>query len=128
MTGTAGGNITPLSLLVLSTAADNTLILASGTGTPIVGVSGQGTRRPSGDFFNDDGFIAVSGETFRVFQTPEKEAAVRLGGTVTRGDLITSDGSGFGITATSGQETAGQALQSGVAGQVITIKLENRKL
>lgn len=122
MTGVAGGNITPSSFLVSSTSADNTYVLASGTSTPIVGISGVGTRRPPGDFFNDDGYIAVSGENFPVFRPPQKEAALRLGGTVAAGDMLTSDGSGFGITATAGQQVGARAMEAGVSGQIITVQ------
>ncbi len=123
MTGTAAGNITPCSFLVRNTTTDAQYILASGTSVPIVGISGIGTRRPPGDFFNNDGYIAVSGENFRVFQPPEKEAALRLGGTVAAGDLLTSDASGFGITTTTtAQQIGARALEAGVSGQVITVQ------
>lgn len=122
MMGTAAGNITPLSFLVQYTSADNQYVLASGATTAIAGISGRYTRRPSGDYFNDDGYIAISGETFEVIQPPVKEAALRLGGTVAAGALLTSDGSGFGVTATSGQQVGARALQAGVSGQIVTVE------
>ncbi len=123
MTGTAAGNITPLSFLVQNTSTDNQYILASGTSAPIVGISGRGTRRPPGDFFNDDGYIAISGENFQIFRPPMKEAELRLGGTVAAGDLLTSDGSGFGITTTTtAQQVGARAIQAGVSGQIITVE------
>ncbi len=123
MTGTAAGNITPMSFLVRNTSTDAQYILASGTAVPIAGISGIGTRRPPGDYFNDDGYIAISGENFRVFQPPEKEASLRLGGTVAAGDLLTSDGSGFGITTTTtAQQIGARALEAGVSGQIITVQ------
>lgn len=122
MTGVAGGNITPSSFLVRSTTADNKFLLASGTSAPIVGISGIGTRRPSGDFFNNDGFIAIAGENFKVYAPPEKEAPLQLGGTVAAGDLLTSDASGFGITATSNNQVGARALQAGVSGQIISVQ------
>lgn len=123
MTGTAAGNITPLSFVVMNTATDNQYVLASGTSTPIAGISGRGTRRPPGDFFNDDGFIAISGENFQIFRPPLEEAELRLGGTVAAGDLLTSDGSGFGITTTTtAQQIGARAMQAGVSGQIITVQ------
>ncbi len=123
MTGTAAGNITPCSFLVRNTSTDAQYILASGTSAPIAGISGPGTRRPPGDYFNDDGYIAISGENFRLYQPPEKEAPLRLGGTVAAGDLLTSDGSGFGITTTTtAQQVGARALMAGVSGQVISVQ------
>lgn len=122
MTGVAGGNLTPVSFLVRSTTEDNKYLLASGTSAPIAGISGIGTRRPPGDFFNDDGYIAIAGENFPLFAPPTKEAALRLGGTVAAGDALTSDGSGFGVTATSNNQIGAYALQAGVSGQIITVK------
>ncbi len=123
MTGTAAGNITPMSFVVMNTSTDAQYILASGTSAPIAGISGIGTRRPSGDFFNDDGYIAISGENFRIYQPPELEASLRLGGTVAAGDLLTSDGSGFGITTTTtAQQIGARAKEAGVSGQIITVQ------
>ena len=122
MTGTAAGNITPSSFDVRNTSTDNQYILASGTSVPIAGISGIGTRYPPYAAL-DDGYIAVSGENFRVFQPPEKEASLRLGGTVAAGDLLTSDGSGFGITTTTtAQQIGARALMAGISGQIITVQ------
>ncbi len=123
MTGTAAGNITAFSFLVRNTSTDAQFILASGTSAPIAGISGIGSRRPPGDYFNDDGYTAISGETFTVHMPPEKEAALRLGGTVAAGDLLTSDGSGFGITTTTtAQQIGARALEAGVSGNIITVQ------
>ncbi len=123
MTGTAAGNITPFSFLVRNSSTDAQYILATGNSVPIAGISGIGTRRPPGDFFNDDGFIAIAGENFPVIMPPEKEAALRLGGTVAAGDLLTSDGSGFGVTTTTtAQQVGARALMAGVSGQIITVQ------
>jgi hypothetical protein len=123
MTGTAAGSITPLSFVVQNTSTDNQYILATGTSTPIAGISGRGTRRPPGDFFNDDGNIAISGENFQLFAPPMEEAELQLGGTVAAGDLLTSDGSGHGITTTTtAQQIGARAKQAGVSGQIITVQ------
>ena len=121
MTGVAAGNITPMSFLVQTTTADNKYQLASGTSVPIVGISGKGTRYPPYATL-DDGYIAVAGENFQIFMPPDREAELQLGGTVAAGDLLTSDGSGFGITTTTtAQQIGARALQAGVSGQIITV-------
>ena len=48
---------------------------------------------------------------------------LKLGDTVTFGDLITSDGTGFGVVATSGQRYVGMANAGGVSGDVIPVKI-----
>lgn len=121
MTGTAAGNITPSSFVVVNTATDNQYILASGNTVPIAGISGIGTRYPPYSTL-DDTFIAISGENFRLFQPPEKEAALRLGGTVTAGDLLTSDANGFGVTASSNMQVGARAKQAGVSGGIISVQ------
>ncbi len=122
MTGTAAGNVTPSSFVVRNAGTDNQYILATGTSTPIAGISGIGTRYPPYAAL-DDGNIAIAGENFRVFQPPEKEAALQLGGTVAAGDLLTSDGSGHGITTTTtAQQVGARALMAGVSGQIITVQ------
>jgi hypothetical protein len=122
MTGTAAGSITPSSFLVRATTTDAQYLLASGTSVPIAGISGPGTRYPPYTALND-GNIAIAGENFEVFQPPQKEAPLQLGGTVAAGDLLTSDASGHGITTTTtAQQIGARALMAGVSGQVITVQ------
>jgi hypothetical protein len=123
MTGTAAGNITPMSFVTQATATDNQFNLATGTSLLLVGISGKGTRYPP--YANlDDGNIAVAGENFPLYRSPhDEEAQLILGGTVTAGDELTSDGSGHGITASSTNQVGAQAMQSGVSGGIITVRL-----
>lgn len=66
---------------------------------------------------------AVTGEPCDVVM--EGIASVKINGTVTRGNYITSDASGLGVavgsTAGTNYETIGKALQSGVAGDIIDV-------
>jgi hypothetical protein len=111
-----------MSFVVQNTSTDNQYILATGTSAPIAGISGIGTRYPPYGGL-DDGFIAVAGDNFRLYRPPEKEASLQLGGTVAAGDLLTSDGSGHGITTTTtAQQIGARALQAGVSGQIITVQ------
>lgn len=48
---------------------------------------------------------------------------VKLGGTVTRGNNIQSDGAGLGIVAATADYSQGIALESGVTGDIIPILL-----
>ena len=123
MTGTAAGSITPASFVVQNTSTDAQYILATGTSAPIAGISGMGTRYPPYAGLND-GNIAIAGENFQLFVAGvDQEAQLQLGGTVAAGDLLTSDGSGHGITTTTtAQQVGARAKMAGVSGQIITVQ------
>ncbi len=109
-------------------ADDDTFSVASGYGVPLIGVFQATTVNPG-----DRVEVMVSGIS-----------NVVLGGTVTRGDFLTSDANGKGITATRHAHTEntaasytqnattspappdfviGVALESGVAGDIIGVLL-----
>lgn len=123
MTGTAAGNVTPSSFLVLNTSTDNQFVLASGNSVPIFGISQPGQRNPPYSTLPDT-YCAISGENFHIYQPgKDLEAPLRLGGTVAAGDLLTSDASGFGVTTTTTAHQIGaRAMQAGVSGQIITVQ------
>ena len=50
-------------------------------------------------------------------------ALVEAGGTITVGDNVASDTAGVAITAATADIIRGQALESGVSGQIIAVKL-----
>ena len=52
-----------------------------------------------------------------------REYFLTLGGVVTRGDMLTCDAEGKGIKTEIGAEAVAQACASGVAGQVITVRM-----
>ena len=94
-------------------ADDNTFSVASASTQPIVGVFQATTVNP-GDAVE----VMVSGIS-----------NVVLGGTVTRGQEVTSNASGEAVAVASyppgaGVVTAGIALESGVAGDIIAVLLE----
>lgn len=54
------------------------------------------------------------------------EYKLKIGGTVTRGDYLKSDSSGFGITVTTNLDEYGAvALESGVSGDTISVLVQN---
>jgi hypothetical protein len=122
----AGGNISPKRIVRLSSAAgSNKVTQAAAATTPFYGISGQGTRWAAieGTSLND-GYHAISGENCKVFVIGDA-APLNLGGTVNAGDLITSNGSGQGIaTTTDANFVIGTALQSGVSGEDIMVRIQ----
>lgn len=92
-------------------AADYGVLVAAAVGDKIIGITTE--------------IDAASGE--RVDVVHEGIADLKLGGTVARGDLLTSDASGQGVTAAPAAGTnnriGGMALISGVSGDIIPVKV-----
>lgn len=104
----AGGAITANSLLKFG-SDDNTLVLAAAATDPIVAVSVE---------------AAASGAKFDPQLTGIAE--VKLGGTVTRGDDVTSDASGLGVSLSAAATikcSVGRAMASGVVGDIIPVAI-----
>jgi hypothetical protein len=110
----------------IDTTAAGRLIQCTASTPAIYGISGQGSDRPPLGAL-DTGKIAQVGEQFEVFQigVPQDNVVnLQLGGTVTRGDALTSDGNGAGITTTTSTDFVGAfAEDSGVAGSIIPVRL-----
>lgn len=116
----AGGNITPSRIVKISTAADNTVLISASATSPNIGIAQQGTRRAPGTG-DDDGYAAIAGENIQVF-SGSCMAPVEIGGTVTRGDALTSDSAGRAIaTTTEGDVIIGWATESGVVYDLIQV-------
>ena len=108
------GTAIPKYTLVKFGADDDTAVLATAATDKIIGVCGEQVDVVSGDRFE-----AVVADVARVV----------LGGTVVRGDAITSDASGRGIaTTTVGNRVVGVALRSGVVGDIVPVLLGNSVL
>ena len=106
---TAEGAIGPC-LIVKFGAADYGVVAAAAATDKLIGVT-----RPL--------LSIASGESCDVIHSGIAE--IKLGGTVTRGDLVTSDASGQGVTAAPAAGTnnrhVGVALVSGVSGDIIPV-------
>lgn len=107
----AGGAITAYSI-VKPGSNDYDVVLAAAGADSAIGITRE--------------FAAASGEPVDVVH--DGIANLKLGGTVTRGALLMSDASGFGITAAAGAGTnvrvIGVAIISGVSGDVIPVMVE----
>ena len=123
----AGGTIAPSSFVVMSTAADNTALAASGTSVVILGIAQVGMKRTPGLAGSDTTIAAQAGDVISIFSLGDV-APIQLGtGGCTRGDMLTSDASGFGVTAASTNEVGAQALQSGTVGAQVLARVLCRK-
>ena len=89
-------------------SAENTAVAASAATDKLVGISDN-----VGGDANDTVDVILDGI-----------ALVKLGGTVAFGDLVTSDATGQGVaTTTAGNRVIGVAMQGGVTGDLIGVKL-----
>ena len=106
----AGGAIAARTIVKFG-GADDTVVAAAAATDKLLGVSSE--------------IAAASGEPCDVFLTGIAE--VISGGTIARGDLVTSDASGFAVTAAPSAGTnnrvIGAALASAVSGDILAIQL-----
>lgn len=130
MTGfVANGNISPSRACVIDTAYTGAgrRVIQDGTGgLRVFGVSQKGTRYAGGTPA-DDGFAAIAGEDIMLHQPSDLSpiCGLELGGTVAAGDSLKSDSSGRGVTTTTaGDFVFAIALQGGVTGDVIDVRLQ----
>lgn len=105
-TFTAGGTINPYRLVKFG-GADTTLLQAAAATDALIGASGQ--------------VGAASGEVLDV--TLLGIAEVQAGGSITRGNMVTSDANGKAVVASDGNVIAGKALMSAVDGDIIPVLL-----
>jgi hypothetical protein len=120
----AGGTIRPSRVVKISTAADNTVLESASATSANIGIAQESTRRAPGTG-DDDSNAALVNENIMVYSVGSGLAPGRLGGTVTRGDVVTSDGSGLLITTTTDADVmVGWAFQSGVTGDIVAILVQ----
>jgi hypothetical protein len=125
-TKVANGNILPFQILVQDLTTDGRVLAASSaTATAFWGVSFPGQRQAPWAPLQDT-FAAIQGENVGIYGPEDNEILVKIGtgNTVVRGDLLTTDASGFALTTTTtGQYLIGRALKGGVAADLIPIEV-----
>jgi hypothetical protein len=111
----AGGNISPSTIIALSTTANQTAIQASSTVTVTVGIVGEGTQ--DAPLTGYSGYHAVAGGPIGDWFAAPADGLLVIGtGGCTAGDCLTTDGNGNGVTTTtSGAFVSAQALETCVA-------------
>jgi hypothetical protein len=117
----AGGNIHPSRILVASAVQPNQVLEASNATTQPVGISQKGTWKTPLQGF-DDGLAAVAGGNLHIYSNGDT-CPLEIGGTVTQGDILMSDGSGRGITATTTNWGIAKASKSAVLGDIIEVQV-----
>lgn len=106
----AGGTIQPATFVVASSSADNTVLQASGTTTPPIGVTTISSKNPP--IYNNTLEAADNGDPVTVFGLGEIAMLTAGSGGYTHGQFLTSDANGNGVPASAGQYVGAIALQS----------------
>jgi hypothetical protein len=124
-----GGLISPSVFVVLdSTTKGGTVEQASGTATPLFGISQPSTRNAPYPSL-DDGYAgrndASQNDEILVYTFPDKEVYLQIGaGGCNPGDRLTSDSNGNGIvTTTTGQFIGAVAKEQGNQGDLVPVDL-----
>ena len=106
----AGNTIQPASFVVASLAADNTVLQASGTAAPLVGITTISSKNPP--IYNLTLEAAAVGDPVTTWSVGEICMLTAGSGGFARGQLLTSDASGNGVPAGAGNYVGALALQS----------------
>lgn len=126
----ASGTIYPSRFVMGDVSTDRGVVQAAGVAPLLIGVSQATVRTMSGlaGIYNPPetgaiGPAAIAGEPIGIFLPGDVCGLVVGSGTVTRWDMLTTDGDGKALTATSNQKFGAVALESGTAGsdQIIDV-------
>lgn len=113
-------NYESLSVVIssnLSSKSGYLATLSNGSSGPVAALAAVTTATLF--VINDDGDGSTNAITGSVIRSGVTK--VKLGGTVSAGGLVTSNGSGAGVAASSGNFVAGVALADGVSGDLIPV-------
>lgn len=109
----ANGNITPSTFVKIDTTQTCTSVIQAAAATDYpIGVSKESTDQPPIPTLTGTQYAAIAGENCKVYQVGDT-CLLNIGsGGCTAGDKLTSDGSGNGITASSGNIYGAIALET----------------
>lgn len=108
----ANGTIAPAVFVKLDTTADNAVIAAAANTDFTVGISQIGQKRAPGLPGSSTTIAAEAGDFIQLFGVGDVCLLTIGSGGCTAGDMLTSDGSGNGVTASSAQIVGARALQT----------------
>ncbi len=121
-----GGNIEPSTFVKLSTTADGQ-VLQCGAGEKVFGISQPCSRRIALDPYDTGStvYAGIAGDpAINIYGPGDPGVLLRLAGTVSAGGYIKSDGSGYGVAATTDKDAYGaRALCAGASGQLIPVEV-----
>lgn len=119
----AGGNINPCSFVKIS--GELTGVQCS-TNELAVGVAQEGTDYPPLSDVTVSGYAARANESFRLYGLGDICLLTLGSGGCTANDMLKSDSSGYGVTATTGvatQNINARALMTGNAGEKVLVEV-----
>lgn len=120
----AGGNIRVCRFVEPGANTDGTtdfkVTEANGANDKIWGIAQEGTRAAPLDGVT--AYAAIDGDSLEVFM-PGEECLLEIGGTVADGAYLASTNAGLGDTATADQTYGARALEAGVSGDRIRVRV-----
>lgn len=118
-----GGDIAFSSFVKLD-PSNTGQVLQAGSGDQVFGIAGPYSRRIALDSY-DSGLIGKAGDPAILIYGPgDPGVPLQLGGTVSNGDYLKPDASGFGVVGNTDKDPVGaRALASGVAGDTIPVEV-----
>lgn len=119
----ANGNILPYSFVKIDTSTVFRVIQAAANSDILYGIASEQVKNPPIPQDTSTQYAAVAGDELKVYCVGS-ECLIKLGtGGCTAGDRLTSDASGNGVTATSGQIAGAIALDTGIAGDLRRVRV-----
>ena len=118
-----GGNIYASSFVKLD-SSNTGKVLQAGSGDQVFGISQPETRRIALDSYDTD-YCGISGDpAINIYGPGDPGVLLRLGGTVSNGDYLKPDASGFGVAASTDKDPVGaRALADGTSGKLIPVEV-----
>lgn len=114
--------IYPSRFVKLNTASDYTILQADDDDELIIGVSQEHSRFPPVSGASTAAGTLADLTEIGVYGV-QQTCYLCLGTTITRGDILSSDANGKGVTAVTGKYFGAVALESGVADDLIRVNV-----
>jgi hypothetical protein len=118
----ANGTIAPAVFVKMDTSAD-AMALQSTAGARIIGISQPGMKRAPGLPGSDITIAAQQGDQIMIFGVGDV-CLLTAGASFTRGDLLKSDGSGFGLTASADGDNYGAFAIESASGINVLVRVQ----
>ena len=119
-----GGDIEASSFVKLD-PSNTGYVLQAGSGDQVYGISQPATRRIALDTYDSSLCGKLGDPAINIYgPTSDTGVLLRLGGTVSNGDFLKPDASGFGVVASTDKNPYGaKALAAGVSGDLIPVQV-----
>lgn len=117
------GDINCFSFVKLDSSADGK-VLQCGAGDTVYGITTGASRLIALDSYDSNLCGKAGDPAINIFGPADPGVMLRLGGTVSHGDYLKSDASGYGVTGSTDKDFIGaRALAAGTSGKIIPVEV-----